>query len=606
MSKLLDLEKEQKSMLGRIGLSLLLFLASYILKDASLYLSMAAYLLIGFDVLFGAVRGILRGALLDEKFLMAVATVGAIALGEYPEAVFVMLFYQVGELFSDLAMDKSRKSIGALLSLRPDTARVWRNGREETVSPAEVKVGEEIRIRVGERVPLDGVILEGKAQLDTAALTGESLPQSVEMGDTIYSGSLSLDGALRLSVTKTFSESAVSRIMDMVEHAAENKARPEAFITKFARVYTPLVCLFALLLAVVPPLFLGDLGAWIRRGLVFLVVSCPCALVLSVPLAYFGGVGGAAKRGILIKGANFLETLSHADTFVFDKTGTLTAGTFSVCEVKSETLPKEELLRLAGAAEKFSAHPIGKALGSVGAMEASDVREHAGEGVEATVEGKRVLVGNEKLMARIGMAPNESGAGMVHVAIVGAYAGYIRLADTVKPKIGETVRALRKEGVRKTVMLTGDRQEAADMVAKAAGIDEVHASLMPGEKLSHMERLCAEGVAAYVGDGINDAPAMARADVSIAMGALGTDAAIEAADVVLMDDSPEKLVTARRIAKKTRSIVRQNILFSLLVKCAVLLLGAWGLVGMFSAAFADVGVSLLAVLNSLRTLGKSK
>ncbi len=606
MSKIKELEKEQKQMLARIGGSIVLFLTSYVVRGASLYLQIAAYLLIGYDVLYGAIRGVFRGALLDEKFLMAVATVGATYLGEYPEAVFVMLFYQVGELFSDMAMDKSRKSIGALLALRPDTARVWRGGREETVSPDKVKAGEEILVYPGERVPLDGVILEGKAQLDTAALTGEPLPQIVGTGDMVYSGCLSLDGVLRLRVEKPLAESTVTRIMEMVDAAAAQQARPEAFITKFAHIYTPLVCLFALLLAVVPPLFFGNFGAWLHRGLVFLVVSCPCALVLSVPLAYFGGVGGAAKRGILIKGANILETLADADTFVFDKTGTLTAGTFSVCEVKSETMPEAELLRLAGAAEKFSAHPMGKALATDDAAQVTDIREHAGEGVEATVDGKNVLVGNERLMARWGIKPKENGAGIVHVAVCGGYAGWIRLADTVKPCAAKTINALRKEGIKRTVMLTGDKQAAAKGVAEAVGIDEVHASLLPGEKLSHMERLCKVGKAVYVGDGINDAPAMARADVSVAMGALGSEAAIEAADIVLMDDSPTRLVSALQIAKKTKRVVRQNILFSLLVKGAVLLLGAFGLAGMFPAALADVGVSLLAVLNSLRTLGGKK
>ncbi len=600
------MEAEQKRTLVRIGIATVPFVGAYILPGVQLYLICAAYLIIGLDVLYEAVRGLFRGALLDEKFLMAIATVGAFAIGEYPEAVFVMLFYQVGELFQDMAVDKSRRSIRALVNLRPDTAAVLRDGAEEVVSPEDIEVGEYILIRPGERVPIDGVIAEGSAQLDTAALTGESMPQSVSAGDTVYSGSISMDAVLKIRTTKQFSESAVARILELVMGAAESKARPEAFITKFARVYTPIVCGGALLLAAVPPLFTGVWSEWLHRGLIFLVVSCPCALVVSVPLAYFGGVGGASRRGILVKGANYLEALAGAQTFVFDKTGTLTKGSFAVQEVHSETMDKETLLCLAGAAEQFSTHPIAKALATEKRADVRGVREHAGEGVEAVVDGKKVYVGNERLMARAGIkrtAHTHSGTA-VDVAVEGEYAGHIVIADEIKPGAAEAVKGLRAQGIEKTVMLTGDKEETAKAVAELVGMDKVYASLMPGEKLSHMERLCREGCTAYVGDGINDAPSMARADVGIAMGALGTDAAIEAADIVLMDDDPKKLVSAIKIARKTRKIVRQNIVLSLGVKGAVLILGAAGLANMWLAAFADVGVSLLAVLNAMRTLRK--
>lgn len=600
------MEEEQKRILIRIGFSAVLFAVSYIVSAWQLYLIIAAYIIIGYDVLYGAVRGVFRGALLDEKFLMGVATMGAFAIGEYPEAVFVMLFYQVGELFQDMAVDKSRRSIHALVNLRPDTAVVLRDGKEEAVSPAEIAVGEHIIIKPGERIPIDGKIIKGSAHLDTAALTGESMPQSVEEGDEVYGGSICLDGVLCLCTTKRFSDSAVSRIMKLVQEASENKARPEAFITKFARVYTPIVCGTALLLGVIPSLFTGNWSQWLYRGLVFLVVSCPCALVVSVPLAYFGGIGGASRRGILVKGANFLEALADARTFVFDKTGTLTKGTFAVREVHSEKMDKKTLLYFAGAAERYSNHPIAKALRDGEKAKVSDVREYAGEGVEAVVDGKKVYVGNGRLMKRMCLeytAPSDAGT-VVYVAVDGAYAGYIVIADEVKPRAGTAIAALRKGDIGKTVMLTGDKPDTAEAVAAAVGIDEVHASLMPGEKLSYMERFCAEGVTAYVGDGINDAPSMARADVGIAMGALGTDAAMEAADIVLMDDDPEKIVVARILARKTRHIVRQNIVLSLGVKAAVLLLGATGLANMWLAAFADVGVSFIAVLNSMRTLKK--
>ncbi len=600
------MEEEQKRILIRIGLSAVLFAASYIASAWQLYLIIAAYIIIGYDVLYGALRGIFRGALLDEKFLMGVATVGAFAIGEYPEAVFVMLFYQVGELFQDMAVDKSRRSIHALVNLRPDTAVVLRDGKEEAVSPAEIAVGEHIIVKPGERIPIDGKIIKGSAQLDTAALTGESMPQSVEEGDEVYSGSICLDGVLCLCTTKRFSDSAVSRIMKLVQEASENKARPEAFIKKFARVYTPIVCGTALLLGVIPSIFTGNWSQWVYRGLVFLVVSCPCALVVSVPLAYFGGIGGASRRGILVKGANFLEALADARTFVFDKTGTLTKGIFSVQAVHSDKMDKKALLYFAGAAERYSNHPIAKALRDGEKAKVSDVREYAGEGVEAVVDGKKVYVGNGRLMKRIGLeysAPSDAGT-VVYVAVDGVYAGCIVIADTVKPGAGAAISALRKSGIGKMVMLTGDKPDTAEAVAAAVGIREVHASLMPGEKLSYIERFCAEGVTAYVGDGINDAPSMARAGVGIAMGALGTDAAMEAADIVLMDDDPEKIVSARILARKTRHIVRQNIILSLGVKAAVLLLGAAGLANMWLAAFADVGVSFIAVLNSMRTLKK--
>ena len=586
-------------------------------------LFLPAYFVIGWDVLWRAAKNIIHGQVFDENFLMALATVGAFCTGffgkgEYPEAVFVMLFYQVGELFQSYAVGKSRKSISALMDIRPDYANVERDGSLCRVDPEEVQVGDVIVIKPGEKAPLDGVVLEGRSSLNTSALTGESLPREVEPGDDVISGCINLNGLIRVQVTKVFGESTVAKILDLVENSSSKKAKAENFITKFARYYTPIVVVSAVLLAVAPPLFTGGNWAeWIERALIFLVVSCPCALVISVPLSFFGGIGGASRDGILVKGGNFLEILSDTEIVVFDKTGTLTKGVFNVTAIHPDRYSEGELLELAALAESYSDHPISRSLKDAYGMEidaarVSDVEELSGRGVKAQVDGRLVCAGNDKLMEEIGVIwhPCHRVGTTVHVAVNGEYAGHIVISDELKPDAAEAVASLKRAGVRKTVMLTGDAKAVGESVAKELGIDEVHAGLLPGDKVDRVEALLREkserGKLAFVGDGINDAPVLSRADIGIAMGALGSDAAIEAADIVLMDDKPSKLAEAMKISKRTLRIVRQNIVFALAVKAAVLVLSAFGLSNMWEAVFADVGVSVLAILNASRALKKGK
>ena len=582
------------------------------------------YLLVGASTLREAAEGIVHGRVFNEDFLMAVATIGALAIGfmpgadtEFAEAVFVMLFFQVGELFEGYAEGRSRDSIAHLVEVRPDTAHVERRGAVETVAPDEVAVGETIVVSPGERVPLDGVILSGQASLNTVALTGESMPRDVGEGDEIVSGCINLSGVLRVRTTRSFGESTVSRIIHLVESANEQKSRSESFITRFARVYTPIVVISAVMLAVVPPLFLGGMtvfAQWLHRALIFLVVSCPCALVISVPLTFFGGLGGASRRGILIKGSNYMDTLARLHTVVFDKTGTLTHGEFSVVAVHPEKCDERELLHLAAHVEHYSTHPIAAALREAFPSEATDgcrveaVKELSGRGIRARVDGRIVCVGNAKMMGDLGVEWHDCHlvGTIIHVAIDGRYAGHIVINDRIKADSPQAVADLKALGVGHTVMLTGDREAVAADVARQTGIDEYHAQLLPIDKVSHVERLLAAAprgaTLAFVGDGINDAPVLKRADVGIAMGALGSDAAIEAADVVLMDDSPAKIATAVRISRRTIGIAHQNVWFAIGVKVAILALATVGLGTMWMAVFADVGVTVLAVLNAMRAL----
>lgn len=582
------------------------------------------YLLVGASTLREAAEGIVHGRVFNEDFLMAVATIGALAIGfmpgadtEFAEAVFVMLFFQVGELFEGYAEGRCRDSIAHLVEVRPDTAHVERRGAVETVAPDEVAVGETIVVSPGERVPLDGVILSGQASLNTVALTGESMPRDVGEGDEIVSGCINLSGVLRVRTTRSFGESTVSRIIHLVESANEQKSRSESFISRFARVYTPIVVISAVMLAVVPPLFLGGMAVfaqWLHRALIFLVVSCPCALVISVPLTFFGGLGGASRRGILIKGSNYMDTLARLHTVVFDKTGTLTHGEFSVVAVHPEKCDERELLHLAAHVEHYSTHPIAAALREAFPSEATDgcrveaVEELSGRGIRARVDGRIVCVGNAKMMGDLGVEWHDCHlvGTIIHVAIDGRYAGHIVINDRVKADSPQAVADLKALGVGHTVMLTGDREAVAADVARQTGIDEYHAQLLPIDKVSHVERLLAAAprgaTLAFVGDGINDAPVLKRADVGIAMGALGSDAAIEAADVVLMDDSPAKIATAVRISRRTIAIAHQNVWFAIGVKVAILALATVGLGTMWMAVFADVGVTVLAVLNAMRAL----
>ena len=631
--------QKQKRTLGRIFLSAALLAAARLLptlwlpgalplvsvshaaQDGSAAFSLAPwalylvpYLLIGWDVLWKAVRNIAHGQIFDENFLMALATVGAFGTGEYAEAVFVMLFYQVGELFQSYAVGKSRKSITALMDIRPDCANVERDGALLQVDPDEVEVGDTIVIKAGERVPLDGVILEGRSTLDTAALTGESLPREAEAGDDVISGCINLSGLLKVRVTKSFEESTVAKILDLVENAAGKKAKAENFITKFARYYTPSVVAAAVLLAVLPPLLGdGDWSKWFHQALVFLVISCPCALVISVPLSFFGGIGGASRAGILVKGGNYLEVLADTQIVVFDKTGTLTKGVFNVTAIHPDQCDEDRLLELAALAESYSDHPISRSLKEACGKEIDNsrvdgVEEIAGQGVKASVDGVEVWVGNDKLMDAAGAAwhPCHRVGTTVHVASQGVYLGHIVISDEVKEDAAQAIAGLKTIGIQKTVMLTGDAQAVGEDVARRLGLDEVHTQLLPADKVDQVEALLRErtgkGKLAFVGDGINDAPVLSRADLGIAMGGLGSDAAIEAADVVLMDDKPSKIAVAIRIARKTLSIVRQNIVFALGVKLLVLVLGAVGRANMWGAVFADVGVSVLAILNAMRAL----
>ncbi len=609
--------RKQKQTLMTIVIAAVIFIIALLVSQPvfRLILFIVAYLLSGFSVLKEAGENIIHGEIFDENFLMSIATLGALAIGEYPEAVAVMLLYQTGELFQSYALGKSRKSISALMDIRPDIAHVERNSETVTVSPEEVAVGEVIVVKPGERVPLDGVVLEGNSALNTAALTGESLPRDVTVGDDVVSGCVNQGGLLRVRASKPYGESTVAKILDLVENASAKKAKTEAFITRFARIYTPLVCAAALLLFLLPPLIAGGgWRVWGERALSFLVVSCPCALVISVPLTFFGGIGGASRNGILVKGSNYLEQLASAETVVFDKTGTLTEGSFKVSLIHPDQVTEQELLKLAATVESYSDHPISRSIRAqyhlpVDSDGLTNVKEIAGQGVSAELHGRTLFAGNQKLMDAIGVAtPNcpHEGSTVVHVARDGVYLGHIVISDEIKPGSKAAIVALKGEGVRKTVMLTGDMQAVADQVGRELGLTEVHAQLLPADKVHQVEMLLSQsspkGKLVFVGDGVNDAPVLTRADVGVAMGALGSDAAVEAADVVLMDDDPRKLPLAIRIARHTLKIARQNITFALAVKLGVLALVAVGLANMWLAVFADVGVSLLAILNATRAL----
>ena len=622
------MNKKQKKMLTRILIAAAMLIALKLIPVTGI-LQLALYLvvygIIGYDILKKAWKGILNRQVFDENFLMAVATIGAFALaiyersGDYVEAIAVMLFYQIGELFQSYAVGKSRRNISALMDIRPDYANIERDGQLEKVAPDEVEIGSVIVVQPGEKVPLDGVILSGTSSLNTSALTGESLPRDAKEGDEVISGCINMTGVLRIQTTKEFGESTVSKILELVEDSSSHKSKSEAFISKFARVYTPAVCYSALALAILPPvvrLLTGNSaqwGEWIYRALTFLVISCPCALVISIPLSFFAGIGGASKEGVLIKGSNYLETLSQVKTVVFDKTGTLTQGVFEVSGVHHNEMEDEKLLEYAALAECASSHPISKSLQRAYGKEidrdrVSDIQEISGKGISAKVDGHDVLAGNSKLMElnRIAFIDCHSVGTIIHMAIDGEYAGHIVISDVVKPHAKEAIERLKHSGVEKTVMLTGDTRRVAEQVAKDLGVDEVHSELLPADKVAQVEKLLAakgdKDKLAFVGDGINDAPVLSRADIGIAMGAMGSDAAIEAADVVLMDDDPMKIAKAIRISRKCIGIVYQNIVFALVVKFACLALGALGIANMWVAIFADVGVMVLAVLNAIRAL----
>ena len=614
---------EQKTNLIRIIVSIALVAAIWLSPaegwlGGALYL--LPYLLVGYDVLWEAVEGVFHGEVFDENFLMAVATVGAIALGDWREGCAVMVFYQVGELFQSCAVDKSRRSISDLMDIRPDHANIEKDGALVQADPGDVEIGTIIVVQPGERIPIDGVVTEGESAVHTGALTGESLPRQVRSGDEVLSGCVNESGLLHIRTTKKFGDSTVARILDLVENSGKKKSRAENFITRFARVYTPAVCCCALALALLPPLFMWDasvIGEWITRALTFLVISCPCALVISIPLSFFGGIGGASARGILVKGGNYLEALARMDCVVFDKTGTLTKGVFQVIRTQPEGMDEQTLLSWAARAECYSGHPISQSLkaawgGEVQSGQVTDAEELGGYGLTARVDGHAVAVGNKRLMEKLGLNPAEpqQAGTVVFVAVDGVYAGWILLGDVVKDRAREAIRGLKAEGISKTVMLTGDTDAAARHVARELGIDELHSRLLPADKVQWMERLLSERkdgkLLAFVGDGINDAPVLARADIGIAMGALGSDAAIEAADVVLMDDDPAKIALAMRISRRTLRIVRENIVFALAVKAACLVLGAVGVANMWLAISADVGVMVLAVLNAARALRAGK
>ena len=605
--------RHKKRLIRIIAAAVLLVAAALVPVDGWLkaVIFLIPYFTVGYDVLWGAVRNIAHGQVFDEQFLMSIATIGAYASGEYLEAVAVMLLYQVGELFQGIAVGKSRKSISSLMDIRPDSATVLRDGEEIKVSPEEVFKGETIIVKPGEKIPLDGTVLTGETSVNTAALTGESMPRDIKEGNKVVSGSVNLTGVITVKTESVYSESTVAKILDLVENSSSKKAKAENFITRFAKYYTPAVVIAAVVLAVLPPLIIGGgWSDWLQRALNFLVVSCPCALVISVPLSFFSGIGGASKRGVLIKGSNYLEVLSKVETVVFDKTGTLTKGCFTVSAIHPEKSDEAELLDVAAAAESYSNHPIAESIiaahkGHIDPPRIGEVKEHAGMGIEAVIDGRTIFAGNSRLMDKVGAKWHNChiNGTVIHISEGSDYLGHIVITDEVKPDSKDAIAALKKLGITKTVMLTGDRREIGEAVGKELGLDEIHAELMPADKVTAVEKLISENkTLAFVGDGINDAPVLARADVGIAMGAMGSDAAIEAADIVLMDDKPSKLADAVKIARKTMAIVRQNIIFALAIKAAVLLLSAVGLANMWIAIFADVGVTIIAILNAMRAM----
>ena len=603
----------------KIIIALILFLISFIIKFPNEWINNAiyiiSYIIVGFDIVKKAIRNIIRGKVFDENFLMAVATIGAFGIGEFPEAVAVMLLYQIGELFQSYAVDKSRKSISSLMDIRPDFANAERDGKIQKVDPDEVKIGEIIVIKPGEKVPLDGIVIEGDSSLDTKALTGETLPKNVTISDEVLSGCINVHGVIKIKVTKEFGESTVSKILDLVENASNKKSKSENFITKFAQYYTPIVVIIAVILAIIPPIFIQDATflEWIYRALSFLVVSCPCALVISIPLSFFGGIGGASKMGILIKGSNYLEAISNTEPIVFDKTGTLTEGVFEVQKVNAIGISQEELLKLTAYAEDYSNHPIAVSVKKAYNQEIDKkqiikIQELSGLGIDAKIEEQDVLVGNEKLMNKysINFTKSDDIGTILYIAVNGKYAGYILIADKIKKDSALAIKRLKKNNVKQTVMLTGDRKAVGENVAKQLGIDKVYTELLPDGKVEKVEELLKakseKGKLVFVGDGINDAPVLALADIGIAMGGLGSDAAIEAADVVLMTDEPSKIVDAIHLSKRTMRIVRENIIFAISVKVLVLILSALGISTLWEAVFADVGVSIIAIINALRVL----
>ena len=609
--------KQKKTLIRIVSAGVLTVIAALIPLDG-IWKRLAfavPYLVIGWDVLWSAVRNIAHGQVFDEKFLMAVATLGAFAIREYPEAAAVMLFYQIGEWFQSIAVGKSRKSIAALMDIRPEYAVVLREGKEQEVDPEEVEIGEIIVLKPGERIPLDGTVIEGAGSVDTSALTGESLPADKTVGDTVLSGSINLSGVLKVKTSSEYAESTVARILELVENSSEKKARIENFITRFARWYTPLVVISAVLLAVIPPLFLsGSWADWINRALIFLVVSCPCALVVSVPLSFFGGIGGASRDGILVKGANYLEMLSKADTVVFDKTGTLTQGSFAVDAVHPSEISAEELLDIAAAAESYSSHPIAESVvsafaGDIDRSRIGEIKEIAGMGIEAQIDGKTFFLGNGKRMEKAGAVWHECHlpGTAIHISEDSSYMGHIIINDQIKPEVRESINKLKELGIKQTIMLTGDSEKVAKAVAEKIGVDSYRAELLPAQKVTAVEDLLGSGAhVAFVGDGINDAPVLSRADVGIAMGALGSDAAIESADIVIMDDRISRLPLAIKIAHRTMRIVHENIIIALGVKFAILILSAFGLTNMWWAVFGDVGVLIVAVLNAMRCMIRVK
>ena len=612
-----------KKRLNLIIISLILFLFSIIVKFQNVWINnviyIVSYLLVGFKIVKKAIRNIARGKIFDENFLVAIATIGAFGIGEFPEAVAVMLFYQIGELFQDYAVDKSKKSIASLMDIRPDYANVNRNSKIEKVNPGEVKIGEIILVKPGEKIPLDGIVIEGNSMIDTSALTGESVPRKASIGDNVLSGCINKNGLLTIKVTKEFGESTVSKILDLVENASSKKSKSEKFISKFAKYYTPIVVIVALLLAVIPPLILKNATfvEWIYRALAFLMVSCPCALVISIPLGFFGGIGGASKIGVLIKGSNYLEMLSNTETVVFDKTGTLTQGVFEVQKIKSIGISEEELIKIVAHAESFSNHPVAESVKKAYGKEInkkliSKTEEISGHGIMAIVEDKEVLVGNDKLMKQknINYEECQEIGTTLYIAINNVFAGYIVISDKIKEDSKLAIEEIKKLNIKNTVMLTGDRKEVGEAVAKKLNLDEVYTELLPDGKVKKVEELLKlkseKGKIAFVGDGINDAPVLALSDIGIAMGGLGSDAAIEAADIVIMTDEISKISKAIKISRKTMKIVKENIIFAIAVKVIVLVLSAVGIATMWEAVFADVGVSILAIINSLRMLKVQK